>query len=330
MRVLVTGMGGELGTRVAQLLEARDDVSEIMGVDFVPPRRRLRRSGFRRIDPRERDRLEEFVEDWAPDALVHYGVYEPASRMSPRSAAVRTHACTVGALAAAARTGKLERVVVRSGLVVYGQGRGRAKVPDESSPVAPNSQYGRSCLEVEAVAKGLGARFDIPVAALRMATVVGPHAPSPLGRVLRLPAVPVPALADPPISFLDQDDAARAMVEALVRGHDGPLNVVGAGAVTPFQVARLGNRIPVPVFGPGWSFAVRACEVAGAPVPDHVWRLLRDGETADGGAAISALGLTAMVPTQHLCAELYDWGSVVPLRPGSDLSGIAGGAQEGR
>ena len=37
MRVLVTGMGGELGTRVAQLLEARTDVDEIVGVDFVPP-----------------------------------------------------------------------------------------------------------------------------------------------------------------------------------------------------------------------------------------------------------------------------------------------------
>ena len=57
MRVLVTGMGGELGTRVAQLLEQRPWADEIVGVDFVPPRRRLRRAEFRRIDPRDRDRL---------------------------------------------------------------------------------------------------------------------------------------------------------------------------------------------------------------------------------------------------------------------------------
>ena len=52
-RVLVTGMGGELGTRVAQLIEAREWATEIVGVDFVPPRRRLRRAEFRRIDPRD-------------------------------------------------------------------------------------------------------------------------------------------------------------------------------------------------------------------------------------------------------------------------------------
>lgn len=327
MRVLVTGMGGELGTRVAQLLEARSDVSDIMGVDFVPPRRRLRRSGFRRIDPRERDRLEAFVEEYAPEAVIHFGVYEPASRMSPKRAAERTHAATVGALRAAARGGNLERVVVRSGLVVYGRGRGRAQVPDESCPVAPNSEYGRSCLEVETVAAGLGGRLDIPVAALRMATVVGPHVPSPLGRVLRLPAVPVPMLSDPPVSLLGQDDAATAMVEACMQGYNGPLNVVGPGAVTPYQVARLGGRIPVPVFGPGWVAAVKACEVAGAPVPDHVWSLLRDGETGDGGELTARLGMTNLVPTQHLCAALYEWGSVVPLRPGTDIAAIgdAGG-----
>ena len=63
MRVLVTGMGGELGTRVAQLLEERSEVHEIVGVDFVPPRRRLRRSEFRRVDPRDREKLTELVTD---------------------------------------------------------------------------------------------------------------------------------------------------------------------------------------------------------------------------------------------------------------------------
>ena len=65
-RVLITGMGGELGTRVAQLIEQRSWAGEVVGVDFVPPRRRLRRAEFHRIDPRDRDRLAEFVEDFAP------------------------------------------------------------------------------------------------------------------------------------------------------------------------------------------------------------------------------------------------------------------------
>ena len=121
MRVLVTGMGGELGTRVAQLLEERDEASEIAGFDMWPPRRRLRRSEFHRIEPLDQERITEFVHDFAPEIVIHYGVYEPDSRLGGREAAEASEACTVHVLTAAAETGRLERVAVRSGLEVYGR-----------------------------------------------------------------------------------------------------------------------------------------------------------------------------------------------------------------
>lgn len=315
MRVLVTGMGGELGTRVAQLLEQRSDVDDIVGVDFVPPRRRLLRSEFRRIDPRDSDKLAAFVLDYAPTAVAHYGVYEPDSRLGRREAAEATAAGTLVALESAALGGQLLRVSVRSGLTVYGRGPGRPAVPDESVQPAPTTPYGRTCLEVEAIATGLGRRHGIPVSLLRLAPVVGSHVPSPLGRLLRLPAVPVPALADPPFSLLHQEDAARAMVEALCRGYDGPLNIVAPGAASPWQVVRLGGRVPVPMLGPSWKLACRVAELAGAPVPPHVLELMQRGRTADGSSAIEALGLAPMRSTQEVCAELYEWATVTALRP---------------
>jgi len=315
MRVLVTGMGGELGTRVAQLLEEQSDVREIIGVDFVPPRRRLRRSEFRRIDPRDREKLTDVVTEFAPTAVAHFGVYEPASRVAPRLAAEYTQACTVAALGAAARTGKLERVALRSGLVVYGRGRGRPGVPDETAPVAPTTPYGRTCLEVEALAVDLGRRHGFPVAALRMAPEAGSHVPSPLGRLLRLPVVPVPALADPAFQLLHQEDAARSMVAALMQGADGPFNVVGPGAASVWQAVRLGNRIPWPVFGPGWRVATRVAELAGAPVPPHIIEIITRGRTADGSKAVEVLGLGPVRPTQEVCTELFEWAQVTPLRP---------------
>jgi UDP-glucose 4-epimerase len=313
MRVLVTGMGGEIGTRVAQMLEERPEVSEIAGFDFVPPRRRLRTATFKRIDPRDRDRLVAFVTEFAPMAVAHFGVYEPDSRMSPRDALMATEACTVHALGAAARAGALERVAVRSGLDVYGRGRGHPLVPDEDAPLAPTTLYGRMCIEVESVAAGIARRHGLSVSALRYAVVAGSHIPSPLGRILRLPAVPVPAFADPAFSLLDRDDAARAMVEALLRRHDGPLNVVGPGATSPWQAVRFGGRIPIPVVGPGWNLAARSAELLGAPVPEHVLELLQHGRTADGSRAIAELELGFVRPTQEVLADLYEWATVTKL-----------------
>lgn len=325
MRVLITGMGGEFGTRVAQLLEARRDVTEIVGVDYVPPRRRLRRSEFRRIDPRDREKLAGFVGEFAPTAVAHAGVYEPGSRLPPRMAAQYTKSAGVVALGAAARAGRLERVVIRSAISVYGRGRGRPGVPDEDAPVAPTTPFGRSVLALEALATDIGRRNDLPVAALRMATIAGSHMPSPLGRVLRLPAVPVPALADPVFQLLHADDAARAMVAALVAGFDGPLNIVGPGAASVWQAVRLGGRIPIPISGPAWNLAAYAAELAGAPAPPHVVELLTKGSAADGSRALDLLDLAGLRSTRDVCTELYEWATVTPLRPTVPITAVSRG-----
>jgi UDP-glucose 4-epimerase len=186
-------------------------------------------------------------------------------------------------------------------------------VPDETVMPAPGTPYGASLLQVEAIASGVRARHGIGVCALRYAPVVGSHVPSPLGRLLRLPLVPVAAFADPPFQMLHPDDAATAMVAAIERRYDGPLNIVGAGAATPWQATRLGGRIPVPVLPPFWTAAARTAELAGAAIAPHVVELLRHGRTGAAGRAIAALGLTNLRTTQHVLTELFEWANVVSI-----------------
>jgi UDP-glucose 4-epimerase len=307
-------MGGELGTRVAQVLEERDDIDDIIGVDFVPPRRRLRRSEFHRIDPLERERLADFVGSVAPEAVVHVGVYEPYARLDPRTAQQYTEACTVTALGAAARAGHLRHIVVRSGIEIYGRGRGKPAVPDEHTSGVPTTAFGHSCLQVESIAAAVGRAQRAPVTAVRLAPVVGSHVPSPLGRLMRLPVVPVPALADPAFALVAPEDAARALAAALGRDHDGPLNVVGPGAASPWQAVRLGGRVPFPVIAGGWQVAYRAAELAGAPIPSHVVELFARGRAADGARAIETLGLGSLRSTLEICVELFEWATVTHLR----------------
>ena len=314
MRVLVTGMGGELGTRVANLLEADPSVDAVAGMDSVPPRRRLRRADFWRIDPRDRDRVAAAVTEFAPTVVMHLGTYEPYARCSPTSAIARTAAGTIATLQAAAATGSLEHVVVRSGIEVYGRRRGGPNHPTEDDRVDPTTPWGHSLLHAERVARDAAAAAGATACLVRSAPFVGPHFPSPLGRLLRLPVVPVAAFCDPAFSVLHQEDAAAAYVAAAHRRVDGPVNVVGEGTVTASQAALLGRRVPVFVTGPGWRAARLAAEVAGAPIPAHVHEQLTRGRTADGSRVGDLLGVTPRHRSVDVIRQLHAWTEVTYLR----------------
>ena len=314
MRILITGMAGELGTRVAQLLEADRRIHDLVGTDFDPPRRRLHRVDFHRIDPRREERLAALVRELDPTVVVHLGVYEPDARCSPAAAAEMSGACTRAVMPTAAGSSSLERIVARSGIEVYGRRRGSPLRPDESVAPDPTSPFGRLLLDAEGVAATAGRRAGVPVTLLRFAPIVGPHFPSPLGRYLRLPVVTVAALADLPFSLVQQEDAAAAIVAAVWRGLDGPVNVAGSGAVTPRQAARMGGRAIFPALGPAWVGARWLSDLVGAPVPGHVAELLLRGRTTDSTGAADALGVRPALATPEVVKDLYKWASVTALR----------------
>jgi UDP-glucose 4-epimerase len=310
MRVAVTGMGGELGTRVALLLEAEEAVEAIMGVDLEPPRRHLRRTEFHRVDPRDRERTLGVVAGFAPTVLVHLGVYEPYARSGPRSATTRTAVGTIAALDACLDAGTLDAVVARSGIEVYGRGPATPTRPDESVAPDPTCPYGESLLHAERVVVDGAAKAGVPATLLRFAPVVGPHVPSPLGRVLRLPAVPVPVVGASRFCVLHQEDAAAAVLAAVARRPDGPVNVVGRGALSALEAVRLGGGVPVPTWGPGWRVAAVATELAGAPLPEHVIELLTRGRLADGDRVEELLGTSPVHTTPEVVGHLHEWAAV--------------------
>ena len=308
MRVAITGMGGELGTRVATLLEAHEEITEIVGVDVEPPRRHLERSHFHRVDPRNRARMSEVLAAFEPEVLLHLGVYEPNARSSPRSATGRTAAGTVAAVDAARAGGALRHVVMRSGIEVYGRRPRSPERPDETVSPFPTSPFGQTLLHAERVVTTGARRADVPAALLRFAPVLGPHFPSPLGRLLRLPAVPVPAFGGGPFCVVHREDAARALVAAVLRGDlDGPLNVVAPGQVSAWEAVRLGGRVPVPVCGLGWQAAKLTAELSSAPLPDHVIELLVKGRLADASRA-EGLGLVPEHSTLDVVRHVHEWG----------------------
>jgi UDP-glucose 4-epimerase len=312
-RVLVSGMGSELGSLVTVLLERESWVSELTGLDIDPPRRRLRRATFHRVEPADRRKMVDLVRAAEPELVVHLAVWEPDARANPRDAARWTREAAIAVLGAAADCRSVEHLVVRSGIAVYGRRRAGATRPDESVPLHPTTPFGESLRHVENVAHRAGTAADVPVTCLRLGPVVGPHVPSPLGRLLRLPAVPVSAVADPPFSLIDDHDAAMAVVAAGRTSHNGPLNVISPGAVTPIQAARLGGRLPVPLLGLGWPLARLVTSALGAPIPPHVLEVLQRGVTADASRAAEILGIRPVRTTPEVVQALYEWATVIHL-----------------
>jgi len=185
--------------------------------------------------------------------LVHLAVWEPDARAGAGLAKRLTSEAATSIIAAAAECPSLQAIVVRSGIEIYGRGRGALTRPDEDAPTHPTSEYGRMVADIEATAQVVGQRIGVPVSALRLAPVLGPHVPSPLGRVLRQPVVPFSVLADSPFTVTLDSDAARAFVAAAEQRHQGPLNVVAPGAITTMQAIWRGRRLPVPLVRSGAS-----------------------------------------------------------------------------
>ena len=312
-RVLVSGMGGELGSLVASLLETEPWVGSIVGIDVDPPRRRLRRSEFHLIEPSNRQRIVDVVTRFDPHVLIHLAVWEPDARAGTTLAKRLTGQAATSVLAAAAECRSLEAIVARSGIEIYGRGRGALTRPDEDSPTRPTSEYGRMVADLEASAYGVGERVGVAVSTLRLAPVLGPHVPSPLGRVLRQPVVPFSLLADSPFAVVLDSDAALAFVAAAEQRPQGPLNVVASGAISTMQAIRRGRRLPLPLVGPEWRIARQISYLLGAPVPEHVMELIHRGRLADGGRLRTTLGVAPHVTTQEVIDRLFKWDAIVRI-----------------
>lgn len=305
-RVFVTGLGGEIGTTVARRLEASGEVDEICGVDLEPPRRRLLRTEFHWVRPSDTDGLVAAVHDFRPTAVIHLGVYEPHSRSTPELARARTAAVTEALVNAVIGVRTVGRMVVRSGLEVYGRGGGRPDVPAEDAPRSPTSEFGAMLDAVETRCEQVAGRMGVPLATLRFAPIAGAHMPSPLVRYLRLPVVPV-TLRRPRFQLVDVDDAARAVEIALTTGFDGAVNIAAPDAVDPWSAAWSARRLPVPLPAPGLLVSRSVTEIAGSPLPDHVRELLRHGRRGDTSHAAGHLGFVARRSTHDVVADIHAW-----------------------
>lgn len=311
MRVLVAGMGSAIGTGVTRALERNDQVEAIAGFDLEPPRRWIRRADFQFARPNDHERVARIVAEFQPTVVVHAWVFEPRARSSPGQARARTVAGTESLLGAIAKIDTVEHITVRSGISVYGSGRGTPERPNIDTLARPTSTFGDMLARVEERCAQSATSLGATMAAMRLAPIMASHLPNPLGRYLRLPVVPIP-MTTKRFGVVHLVDAAKSIAAAASTQYQGTLNVMASDPVTPIEALTIGRRIPVPVLPVAFRLGRSLAEIPGTPLPEHIAELLSRGAVVTS-SDMSALGVTMTRTTKDALADLYSAGRLIDV-----------------
>lgn len=239
-RVVITGVAGTVGSRVASRLAEHPDVSSVTGIDIKPLA--------------DADEIEMHVGDLTAadaagvfegaDAVVHLASRFTPSRDGTSLTEVDTDA-TTQTLRLASEAG-VRRLVVLSSAMVYGAWENNPIPITEAAAVKPNTGFSFAEEKAELERWANSWRDDHPqsrVAVLRPTTALAAGEASWVARTMRASA----ALAsdhEPPVQFLHLDDLADAVVIATTKRLDGAFNVAPDGWVEGSEVRQLVGRAP--------------------------------------------------------------------------------------
>lgn len=251
MRVLVTGLSTFWSGRLAQALEARNDIDVIVGLDTREPRVPLERTEFVRADSGY-SILQRIVQATQVDTILHTHLIVDSTRVSGRVLHEINVIGTMNLLAAAGMPGSpVRNVVIKSSGLVYGANDRDPYFFREESPrtSAPRTNVERSLLEVESFLRDFAAENPhISVTLLRFANVLGDHLETPFSQALRLPVVPEIFGFDPRVQFVHEADVVGALMYATTHDVPGIYNVAADGNLPWSEVCTMvgKRRIALP------------------------------------------------------------------------------------
>lgn len=264
-RVLVTGVGHELGAALARNLSCQPAIDQVIGVDTVAPVADLGAAQYVHADIRQ-PRIATLIANAEIDAVAHLGVLSAPLGADGRAAMKETNVIgTMQLLGACQRARSVRTLVVRSSVAVYGASPHDPALFTEETPphTQPTSGYAKDVVEVEGYVRSFQRRRpDVVVCTLRCTHVLGPHLDSSLARYLALAVAPTVIGFDPRLQLLHPDDARAVLEQAITNPVPGVFNVAGDGVLLLSQaLRRLGRPVlpmPAPAFRVGGQLLRRA------------------------------------------------------------------------
>lgn len=241
--VLITGICGRLGRRLARALHRR---SRVIGVDRRPFLGKPKDIVHHAVDLR-RKRTRDIFRSARPDTVVHLGVMH-----DPRASSADHHTWNVrgfNRLLDYVAQYDVKKLVVLSSANVYGPRPDNPQFLEEDAPLLASARFSnmRDLVEVDMLSQSFFWKHpQTQTVILRPVNILGSvrNAPS---NYLRQPVVPTLWGFDPMVQVIHQLDVIHALELALSPGVSGVYNIAGPPPAAVSQVIRGSGRSRLPL-----------------------------------------------------------------------------------
>ncbi|MEM6533322.1 MAG: NAD-dependent epimerase/dehydratase family protein [Myxococcota bacterium] len=272
MKVVLTGIAGRFGRRVAQRLAREHDV---LGIDRRPCPGLPESVRHFQVDIRRRS-AEDIFRSEAVDAIVHMGVVHNF-RIPSEKLYARNVIGTETLLGYASKYG-VKKVVLLSSGDVYGPSPTNSHFIIEDAPLMASQRFPeiRTLVAVDrAVQSFFWRHHEIETVILRPAHIVGPHVRNAPSKYFRLRVIPTLMGFDPMVQLLHEDDLLRYMEVAVASSTRGVFNLAGTDPVPLSRILRILGKPILPVPHPlftgflerAWKYRLTSFP---APELDHI------------------------------------------------------------
>jgi UDP-glucose 4-epimerase len=272
MRILLTGISGRLGRRMALRLHRNHTV---IGIDERPCPGLPEGVVHHQFDLRRRP-AEDVLRQAQFDAVVHMGVVHNF-RVSSEQLYARNVIGTETLLRYASKYG-VKKVVLLSSGDVYGPMPTNSHFIDEDAPLMASQRFPeiRTLVAVDRAVQSFFWRHnEIETVILRPCHIVGPHVRNAPSNYLRLRIMPSLMGFDPMLQLIHEDDLLR-MIEATLKATiRGVFNVAGTEPVPLSRMLKILGKpvLPLPhgllrpVLERAWRYRLTSFP---APELDHI------------------------------------------------------------
>jgi UDP-glucose 4-epimerase len=300
-RVLITGVGSQVGSLLAQRLERDPDVEHVAGLDTRRPKVALERAEFIQADIRDPE-IGRLIPPLGVDTIVHEQIVrQPGSGMSPRAMHDINVIGTLQLLAACERVPSLRTIIVRGSAGIYGaEPHAPQFFKEEMARLFPlRTTFQRDVAEIENYFETYARRHSgVSCTMLRYQPAIGRGLRTQITRYLSQRVCPTFMGFDPRIQLVDIEDALEALVAAVRNPVRGAVNVAGPSTIGLAKMIRLAGRRALPIASPLFGAVTSTGQRLGLDnQSEDFQRLLRYGRGVDTRRLTEEVGFTPRVST---------------------------------